>query len=108
MGTEWIIGLATVAVFFFILSCVLANRCLTMYREIRKLERKTDDLRHTNKALNGQIDTLLNRLYEAPEVEKMTALRMALHIKHEENDALREKIRKQDVLLKQKWEGAKK
>lgn len=105
---EWTIGLATVAVIFFVLACVAANRCLTMYQEIQKMERKMEDLRYSNKALKTQADTLLNRLYAAPDVEKMTALRMSLHMKQEENDALREKIKRQNQLLNQKWEEAKK
>ena len=105
--TEWIIGLATVAMIFFVLTCILANRCLCMYQEIKKLERKAEDMRHSNTALKTQIDTLVNRLYAAPEVEKVTTLKLHLHMKQEMIDALREKVRKQDVLLKQKWEGAK-
>lgn len=105
---EWMIAFGVTALISLIAACVLANRCLEMYQRIKELEQKKEDLRHSNKALKHQIDALINRIYASPNVEQMTALKLSLHMKQEEIDGLREKIRKQEVLLKQKWEGAKK
>ena len=105
---EWIIALGTLAVISFLVACALAKRCLAMYEQARKLERINEDLRFTVRSLKTQVSTLQNQLYINPNTEKMAALRMSLRLKQEEVEELREKVRKQNVLLKQKWEGAKK
>lgn len=103
---EWIIGLGAALVICFVFAWMLGARCLSMHSEIKKLERNNDDLRHTVKALKTQVDTLHNRLY-TPDADMMTALKMHLHLKQEENDELREKVKRQNQLLRQKWEDAK-
>ena len=105
---EWIIALATLAIFFFLLAWVLAKRCIHLYEQLRKVEKANEDLKHSIRAMKTQIDHLHSKLYVNPDTEKMTALKMALHLKNEEIDNLREKVKKQNVLLKQKWEECKK
>lgn len=106
--TELVIGLATLSVIFLVAAWVLANRCLSMYREIQKLERSNQDLKYSVRSLKDENDRLHSQVYVNPDAERMTALRMSLHMKQEEIDALREKVKRQDQLLKQKWEDAKK
>lgn len=105
---EWIIALGSLTVILFIVTCVLEKRCLAMYEKNRKLERINEDLRFSVRSLKTQVSTLQNQLYINPNTEKMAALRMSLRLKQEEVEELREKIKKQNVLLKQKWEESKK
>lgn len=105
---EWIIALGSLTVILFIVTCALEKRCLAMYEQNRKLERINEDLRFSVRSLKTQVSTLQNQLYINPNTEKMAALRMSLRLKQEEVEELREKIKKQNVLLKQKWEESKK
>lgn len=105
---EWMIGIATLAIIFLVAAWVLANRCMSMYREIQKLERSNQDLKYSVRSLRDENDRLHSQVYVNPDAERMTALRMSLHLKQEEIDALREKIKRQNQLLNQKWEDAKK
>ena len=105
---EWIVGLATMMVIFLVATWTLANRCLSMYEEIKKLERQNEDLRYSVKALKDENSKLHSRVFVTPDVERMTALKLSLHLKNEEIEELREKVRRQNQLLKQKWEGSKK
>jgi hypothetical protein len=112
---EMLVGLATLTLIFLVTSIWAANRYLVMHHEVRKAERYCEDLKRYNeelkrsvKALETENDRLHILVYCNPELERMTALKMALHLKNEENEELREKVRKQNQLLKQKWEGSKK
>ena len=112
---EVVVGLATFALIFLVTTIVAANRYLALHHENRNLEqyieeqkRINEDLKYSVKALKTENDKLRILVYCNPEVERMTALKMALHLKNEENEELREKVRKQNQLLNQKWEGSKK
>ena len=105
---EWIVGLATMMVIFLVATWTLANRCLSMHHENRKLERMNADLRYSVKHLKTENDKLRNGVYVTPDTERITALKLSLHLKNEEIEELREKVRRQNQLLKQKWEGSKK
>ena len=111
---ETVVGLATLLLVFLVASIVIAIRYVTLHEEAKTLERYSEELKRSNedlkysvKALKAENDRLHILVYCNPEVERMTALKMALHLKNEEIEELREKIRKQNVLLKQKWEGSK-
>lgn len=101
---EWLVGTATMALIFLVSTVMMANRYLAMYEEVKKLERYNENLRYSMKTLRAENE----KLQSSHDVEKMTALKMSLHLKQEEIEELREKIQKQNVLLKQKWEGSKK
>lgn len=112
---EMVVGLATLLLVFLVISIVLAIRYAALHEEANTLVRYSEDLKRSNedlkysvKALKSENDKLRILVYCNPELEKMTALKMALHLKNEENEELREKVRKQNQLLKQKWEGSKK
>ena len=112
---EVVVGVSILALIFLAMSIVLAVRCATLQENIRSLERYSEEHKRSNdelkcsvKALKAECDRLYILAYSNPELEKMTALKMALHLKNEENEELREKVRKQNTLLKQKWEGSKK
>lgn len=105
---ELVVGLATLALVFLVMSIMGWNRYLAMHHENRKLERQNADLRFSVKHLKTENEKLRNGVYVTPDTERITALKLSLHLKNEEIEELREKIKKQNVLLKQKWEGAKK
>lgn len=105
---ELVVGLTTLTLIFLVTSVMAANRCLSLHREVRKLEQLNEDLRYSVKALKTENDKLHSRVFVSPEAERMTALKLSLHLKNEEIEELREKVRKQNQLLKQKWEGSKK
>ena len=112
---ELAVGLGTLTVMFLVTTIMAANRYLALHHENKKLEqyieeqkRSNEDLKYSVKVLKTENDKLRILAYCNPEVERMTALKMALHLKNEENEELREKVRKQNQLLKQKWEGSKK
>ena len=112
---EVVVGLTTLTLIFLVTSIVAANRYLALHHEVKTLERYSEDLKRSNedlkysvKALKAENDRLYILAYSNPELERMTALKMALHLKNEENEELREKVRKQNQLLNQKWEGSKK
>lgn len=105
---ELVIGLGSLTLIFLVTSIVVCNRYLELQHENRKLERMNADLRYSVKHLKTENDKLRNGVYVTPDTERITALKLSLHLKNEEIDELREKIRKQNQLLKQKWEGAKK
>lgn len=105
---ELVVGLATLALIFLVAALMIANRYLALYEEVKKLERYNEDLKYSVKALKAENDKLHSRVFVAPDAERMTALKLSLHLKNEEIEELKEKVRKQNVLLKQKWEGSKK
>jgi REP element-mobilizing transposase RayT len=112
---EVVVGLGTLTLIFLVMSILIANRYLALHQEVRAMERYSEDLKRNNEnlkcsvtALKAENDRLHILVYCNPELERMTALKMALHLKNEENEELREKVRKQNQLLKQKWEGSKK
>lgn len=105
---ELVVGLATLALIFLVTSLMVANRYMVLYEKVRELERYTEDLKFSVKTLRAENDRLHSLVYCNPEVEKMTALKLTVHLKNEEIADLREKVRKQNQLLKQKWEGSRK
>lgn len=105
---ELVVGLATLSLIFLVISIMGWNRYLVMHHENKKLERQNADLRYSVKHLKSENANLRNGVYVTPDTERITALKLSLHLKNEEIEELKEKIRKQNVLLKQKWEGAKK
>lgn len=112
---ELVVGFAILALIFLLMAIGIALRYEALHEDVRSLERYSEDLKRSNddlkysvKALKAENDRLHILVYHNPELEKMAALKMALRLKNEENEELREKIRKQNVLLKQKWEGSKK
>lgn len=105
---EVVVGLATLALIFLVAFIMVGNRYLALHHENKKLERQNADLRFSVKHLKTENEKLRNGVYVTPDTERITALKLSLHLKNEENEELKEKIRKQNVLLKQKWEGAKK
>ena len=105
---ELVVGLTTLTLIFLVISIVATNRCLVLHQEVRKLEQQNEDLRYSVKALKTENGKLHSRVFVSPEAERMTALKLSLHLKNEEIEELREKVRKQNQLLKQKWEGSKK
>lgn len=105
---ELVVGLATLALIFLVAALMIANRYLALYEEVKKLERQNEDLRYSVKALKAENDKLHSRVFVAPDAERMAALKLSLHLKNEEIEELKEKVRRQNVLLKQKWEGSKK
>lgn len=104
----WIIALATLSVLFLAVSCVLAKRCISMCNDIQKLESDNAELKRSMKSLNAENSKHHRAVYVTPDAQRITALKLSLHLKNEEIEELKEKIRKQNVLLKQKWEGSKK
>ena len=105
---ELVVGLTTLTLIFLVISIVATNRCLVLHQEVRNLEQQNEDLRYSVKALKTENGKLHSRVFVAPDAERMTALKLSLHLKNEEIEELKEKVRKQNVLLKQKWEGSKK
>jgi cell division protein FtsL len=105
---ELVVGLSCLTLIFLVTSIVVGNRYLALHHENRKLERMNADLRYSVKHLKTENDKLRNGVYVTPDTERITALKLSLHLKNEEIEELREKVRKQNVLLKQKWEGSKK
>ena len=105
---EVVVGLATLALIFLVAFIMVGNRYLALHHENKKLERQNADLRYSVKYLKAENAKLRNGVYVTPDTERNTALKLSLHLKNEEIEELREKIKKQNVLLKQKWEGAKK
>lgn len=86
----------------------LASRCIHMYDSIQALKQKNDDLVLNVKHLKAENERLRSRVYINPNVDQITALKLELHFKQEKIDALRAKLEKQNMLLRQKWEGSKK
>lgn len=105
---EWIFGLGALAVLFFAVACSLAVRCGNMYDQIKKLESSNADLRYSVKHLKGENEKFRSGVYVTQDSERITALKLSLHLKQEKIDALQAKLRKQEQLLNQKWEGSKK
>lgn len=112
---EVVVGLSCLTLILLVTSIMVANRYLGLHQEVRTLERYSEDLKRSNedlkysvKALKVENDRLYILAYSNPELEKMTALKLSLHLKQEEIDDLKEKLRRQNVLLRQKWEGSKK
>lgn len=105
---EMVVGFATLSLIFLVMSVMGWNRYFVQHHENKKLERQNADLRYSVKHLKTENEKLRNGVYVTPDTERITALKLSLHLKNEEVEELREKIRKQNVLLKQKWEGAKK
>ena len=104
---ELVVGLATLALIFLVISIMGWNRYLALHHENKKLERQNADLRYSVKHLKAENDKLRNGVYVTPDTERITALKLSLHLKNEEIDKLRDKVRKQNQLLNQKWEGSK-
>lgn len=105
---NWIIVLAATALIFLVVAWTLANRCISMYEEIKKLERNNASLKYSIRALKAENDKLRCQVACNPDVEKVTALKLSLYLKQEKIDALQAKVNRQQQLLQQKWEGAKK
>ena len=105
---ELVVGLGTLTLIFMVGFIMVGNRYLALHHENKKLERQNADLRYSVKHLKTENAKLQNGVYVTPDTERITALKLSLHLKNEENEELKEKIRKQNVLLKQKWDGAKK
>lgn len=105
---EVVVGLATLSLIFLVAFIMVGNRYLALHHENKKLERQNADLRFSVKHLKTENEKLRNGVYVTPDTERITALKLSLHLKNEEIEELREKVKKQNVLLKQKWEGAKK
>ena len=105
---EVVVGLATLSLISLAAAVMGWNRYFALHHENKKLERQNADLRYSVKHLKTENAKLQNGVYVTPDTERITALKLSLHLKNEEIEELREKIKKQNVLLKQKWEGAKK
>lgn len=104
----WIVSLATLAVLFVAVSCILAKRCISIGNVIQKLEVDNAELKRSVKSLKAENSKLHRLVYVTPDAQRITALKLSLHLKDEEIDELKEKIKKQNILLKQKWEGSRK
>lgn len=104
----WIIALSALDVMFLAVACILLKRCISMCNDIQKLEAEKAELKRSMKSLKAENKKLHRLVCETPEVQRITALKLSLRLKDEEIDELKEKVRKQSILLKQKWEGSKK
>lgn len=102
---NWIIGLATTALIFMVVTWMLATRCIAMSREIRKLERSNQELKYFARTLRAENTKLSSQVTEEGRI---TSMRLSLHLKDEKISELENLVKRQNVLLKQKWEGAKK
>ena len=105
---EVVFGLSLLALTFLVTSIVAGNRYLALHHENRRLEQMNADLRYSVKHLKSENEKLRNGVYVTPDTERITALKLSLHLKQEKIDALQAKVRKQQQLLNQKWEGSKK
>jgi predicted nucleic acid-binding Zn-ribbon protein len=105
---EVIVGLSCLTLIFLVTSIMAGNRYLSLQHENRKLEQMNADLRYSVKHLKTENEKLRNGVYVTPDTERITALKFSLHLKQEKIFELQEKIRKQQQLLNQKWEGCKK
>lgn len=101
---EWVITFGSLTVVFLVATCVLAVRCVSMYEEIQRIEHANADLRYSVKELKTENERLLHCGREA---NRITALKLENHLKQQKIDALREKLNKQELLLRQKWEASK-
>ena len=106
---ELLIGvLAALLIIFVALAFIFTKQCISMYNKIQKLETENAELKHSVKSLKTENNKLHRLVYVTPDAQRITALKLSLHLKDEEICELKDKIRKQNVLLKQKWEGSKK
>lgn len=104
---ELVVGLASLALLFLVSTIVFGNRYLALHHENRKLERMNADLRYSVKYLKSENSKLRDGVYVTPDTERITALKLSLHLKNEEIEELREKVKRQNQLLNQKWGDAK-
>lgn len=105
---EWIIALGALAVFFFIVACALVSRCNYLYDEIEKLEASNFDLKCSVKVLRTENNRLRSQECAIPDTRRVTALNLTIRLKDEQIDDLKTKLKRQQQLLQQKWEGSKK
>ena len=105
---ELAVGLAILMLVFIGTSIMGWSRYFSLHHENRKLEQMNADLRYSVKHLKSENEKLRNGVYVTPDTERITALKLSLHLKQEKIDALQAKVRKQQQLLNQKWEGSKK
>jgi predicted RNase H-like nuclease (RuvC/YqgF family) len=105
---EWTFILAILSFLLLALFCAVASRCGEMGKEIKRLESQNADLRYSVKHLKAENQKLQNGVYVTPDTERITALKLSLHLKQEKIDALQAQVKKQRQLLNQKWEDAKK
>lgn len=87
---------------------VLASRCIHMYDSIQTLKQKNDDLVIKCKHLQAENEVKNCRVVINRDSNQITALKLELLLKQEKIDALRARLDKQNMLLRQKWEGSKK
>lgn len=105
---EWTFILAILSFLLLALFCAVSSRCGEMGKEIKRLESQNADLRYSVKHLKAENQKLQNGVYVTPDTERITALKLSLHLKQEKIDALQAQVKKQRQLLNQKWEEAKK
>ena len=103
----WTLAMGALAVIFFFMSCALGNRCIEFYNKIQDMESKNADLRYSVKFLNSENERLKNSLVITPDTQEITRLKLELHLKKEQIEALRLKVKRQHQLLQQKWGDSK-
>jgi len=106
--SEWTFFLAILSFLLLALFCAVASRCGEMGKEIKRLEGCNADLRYSVRHLKAENEKLRSGVYVTPDTERVTALKLSLHLKQEKIDALQAKLKRQQQLLNQKWEDAKK
>lgn len=105
--TEWIIALGTLLALFVASTCILASRIINMRDDMDCMAEHNKELKAAVKQLRYENSNLRNRVYINPDNNRITSLKLALHLKQEKIDSLQARIDKQNMLLKQKWEGSR-
>ena len=106
--TEWVIALGATTIILLVAFVATAKRCIAMFDEIQKMRQYTEDLKHSVRLLNTENEKLRSRVYVTEDSQRITALKLNLHLKQERIDYLQAQLEKQKVLLRQKWEASKK
>ena len=106
--TNWVIALGATATILLIAFIAMAKRCIEMYEQIKKMHQYIDDLKYSVRVLKTENEKMRSRVYVTEDTQRLTALKLNLHMKQERIDALQAKLEKQQQLLRQKWEASKK
>ena len=119
--TEWLIVLGVIATMLFVFACAICKSYLSMAEEMRMMKEKNnalrtsyDSLKKVNEELalsvynmTAENNRLRNIAYGNEDAQRVSALRLELHLKQERIEELQNRLKEQRLLLRQKWEGSK-
>lgn len=119
--TEWLIVLGVIATMLFVFACAIGKSCLSMADELRLMKEKNnalrtsyDSLKKANEELalsiynmTAENNRLRNIAYGNEDAQRVSALRLELHLKQERIEELQNRLKEQRLLLRQKWEESK-